>query len=783
MCLCLCWSVAQAGIPSSVLVDGEILSLRNRIDYLQDAPTVTPEKLLAGVYDNSFRRYDRAEVNFRNSGAVWLRVRLTNNTSRMYQVLSLNDVLFTEVDLLYNRAEDGAAVEPVRRSAGLLQGTAKQQWPYYDAAFLLDIPRNQARTIYLRVYTPYFLLLAPYVSDEQTYNLKQIRQASWGHLMVGVMIGVLIYLVMISLTLRTVPEVWSCAGFVAVSFLVLVYRRGYLFPYLSDLHWIKQHLYMLLFAAQAFAYVVFSRQHFDTRNGFPHIDRLLQACLVVSATIFFISLVVPVPWVVTAIGLMGLCIPVTLLVVSIYVWANSERHLTVYIVGTVLFLFSYIFATLESSGFLDLSGVARYGFQAAICLQTVLFSFALGERISAYQAAQVAMAIGMAEAQAENRARGNFLAKMSHELRTPMSGLLGMLQLLEKTPLSDQQQHYMQVMRNAGRMLLSVINDVLDYSRIVAGKLSIHHRNFDLFSEVADLEAMFADAAQQKKIQLRFSVSPHTPNMVCGDVMRLRQILANLISNAIKFTEQGVVTVRLWVEQSSDSAWLLYGEVEDTGIGISQDQLATLFREYAQADGGKRYGGSGLGLVICKQLVELMQGTIQVQSAPGYGSVFHFHIAVSPPTSAVDDEGHHSGEKTISERRAKKVLIAEDNAINSEVILGMLKQLGYGGDVVRNGEEAVKAVCQDDSVWDLVLMDVEMPLLDGMEATKKIRYWEEVNCRNSIPVIALTAHAMGTHGESIVQAGMNDHIVKPVDLEQLQALLLHWLPEDEKTLT
>lgn len=769
-------SAAAAG-SVAVLADNQLLLLQGHIDVLQDGPSIQPEKLLAGEYDSQFRHYDEPAVNFQMA-PVWLRMRIANNTSDGHFVLSINDVLFTEVELLYDRANEGSPPDIVNKQAGLLHGRIKKNWPYYDIAFQLDIPQDQMRTVYLRIHTPYMLLLNPYVSDEQTYSLNQVKQVSWGHLMTGIMVGVLMYLIMIALFVRGMPEVWYCTSFVAVSFLILLYGRGYLFQYLPDSNWIKLHMYAVLFSAQAFTYVGFSRQHFKTQKDFPHVDLLLRASQYATAMLLIASLVMPMHWAIIGVGAMAFSVSILLCICSVYVWANSERHLTIYITGTVMFLFVCIIATIENIGYINLGGGARDAYQAGICLQAILFAVALAERISIYQQEQSALAISAAEAHAESRAKSSFLAKMSHELRTPMNGLLGMLQLLESTPLSNQQQHYTQVMRNSGRMLLGVIDDVLDYSRIVAGKLRIQEGDFNLFEETSEIEMMFTSAAQQKKLQLRFSINPNTPAVVHADASRLRQILTNLVGNAIKFTEQGAVTVRLWIEQCSDEAWLLHGEVEDTGIGITNEQMSGLFREYSQVDGGKNYGGSGLGLVICKQLIEMMQGAIHVESAPGYGSVFRFYIAVKPPLQQIAAGQVIEDMYQAAVHNTAHLLVVEDNEINREVIIGMLNQLGYHAESVSNGEEAVDAVCREANHWNLVLMDVEMPVLDGLAAAQKIRKWEASHCRNAIPIIALTAHTMRTHGDEILQSGMDDYLSKPIDIALLKSMLIRWLPSD-----
>ena len=773
--LVLCAHNASALASPVAVIDGERFSLAGYMDYLPDNPDVAPEALLAGAYDSQLQRYDEKAVKFRNK-ATWFRLRVVNNTADNALVLSMHDVLFTSVQLLYNRAADNQPADRVSMTGGLLDEPQEQPWPYYDIGFRLDIPPGQMRTVYLRLYTPYLMMLAPELSDQQSYNLNQRAKDALGHLLVGVMLGVMLYLAMLGIYVRNLREVRYCIGFVCVSFLILLYLRGYLFHLLPQNLWFNLRLYPLLFTAQAFAYIAFSRQHFKTSSDFPHVDRLLEAGQYLAGALLLASMALPIDWSVNAVLVMVFLLVALLCVCSVYVWANSQRKLTIYIIGTLIFLFACIMIAVESAGFIDLGGHSRKAYEAGICLQTILFALALAEKISDYQEDQTRLAISAAEAHAENRAKSSFLAKMSHELRTPMNGLLGMLQLLERTPLNDQQQHYLDVMRNSGRLLLGVIDDVLDYSRIVAGKLRIEEQDYSVVEVLADVEAMFTPAARQKMLHLHFSINSSNPVLVHGDATRLRQILINLVGNAIKFTEQGTVTVRMWVEQPETGAWLLHGDVEDTGIGMNNQLLAQLFREYSQADGIKSYGGSGLGLVICKQLVEMMGGSILVESAPGYGSLFRFHIAVKAPTGGNTTDYSNTRRPEDGPRRGGRILIAEDNETNREVVVGMLKQLGYVAHCVGNGSEAVRAICRPDSHWDAVLMDVEMPILDGLSATQQIRRWEAEQYRDATPIIALTAHAMRGHEEKTRHAGMDDHLSKPVDLVTLQNMLAKWLP-------
>lgn len=772
--LCLC--AAHAAAPTALVNDGERTPLQGSLDFLVDRPGLEREQLAQGFYDNEFHRYDDRIVNFQRH-PVWLRMHISNSSQSDRLVLSVDDVLFTEAELLYSDSSDESSRSITTQKTGMLHPYIQKNWHYHDIAFLLNIRQDSSKTIYLRLSTPFFMLLDPYVADEMTYSAYQAAQASWGHLMVGIMLGVLLYLAMIALYVRGISEVRHCIAFVSVSFLVLLFGRGYLFGVLPDNAWLNTHLYPLIFSAQAFTYIAFSRRHFKTHQDFPLTDKALLAGEYFSAMQLFASLVVPLEWSVMAVGISAFILIAMLCIASVYIWANSTRRLTVYIFGTLSFLLVCILATAENCGFISLNGKGRSWYEAGLCLQTILFALALAEKINDYQREQTRLAVRAAEATAESRAKSSFLAKMSHELRTPMNGLLGMLQLMDHTTLNDEQRHYMHVMRNSGRMLLGVIDDVLDYSRIMAGKLRIETCDFDLTEVLSDVEALFAQTSRQKQLDLRFSINANTPLQVHGDPIRFRQILINLVSNAIKFTHAGSIAVRCRVEKCGDSEWLLHSEVEDTGIGISTEQMKLLFHEYAQAGHGKSYGGSGLGLAICKQLTEIMGGAIQVESAPDYGSLFRFHIQVTPPHAQTLQQDSHTeanpGDRDNSPKA--RILVAEDNETNREVIISFLQRLGHHAECVNTGIDAVNRVCSDDERWGLVLMDIEMPLMDGLVATRKIRSWEQARGRAALPIIALTAHAIRGYEDRARESGMNDHLSKPIELNKLRKTIEKWL--------
>jgi signal transduction histidine kinase/ActR/RegA family two-component response regulator len=442
--------------------------------------------------------------------------------------------------------------------------------------------------------------------------------------------------------------------------------------------------------------------------------------------------------------------------------ATVKIRLEPHVYQTLLFYIAVAVAVALAIGALFRLRVHRMR-QQAVALEQIVAerTHALREEVAERRRAEDALRVAKVEAELANRAKGQFLANMSHEIRTPMNGIIGMTDLALGTTLTDEQREYLDMVQHSANALLTIIGDILDFSKIESGRLELDLAPFGLRTMLREALSPLVLRAREKALQFTLDVDPSVPDALVGDQGRLRQVLINLVANAIKFTRQGSVTVSVSAEAQDDEQAVVHFAIADTGIGIAPEKQALIFEPFRQADGSttREFGGTGLGLAICQTLVEVFGGRLWVESSPA-GSTFHFTAPLAKG-AAVPVEPVVERPATQEQSRAHlQVLLAEDNRVNQMLAKRLLERWGYTVVLAETGAQAVAAHAKQK--FDIILMDVQMPEMNGFEATAAIRSAERAS-KDRTPIVAMTANAMKGDRERCLAEGMDDYISKPID--------------------
>ncbi len=759
------FALSTQAAPGLVLKDR--FKSANLAPYLSYYCDPTGQMDLAQAQAHALMPLTTPEVAFGyRTDSCWFRFHLHNQAAKAQELLLV--IPFTVLDRVELFSPPGSA-QP-RQIVGDTLAFESRTLRTRPLLFNIDLPAQSQQEYWLRVQTAGSLSLPLRLEQKDRFIEHALLNELVLGLFYGVGVGLFFYNLFLWLAIRERAYLFYVlhVGTITLFFASLQGLAFRLWPEATD--WNSRAPYFFAHVALLFG-ALFAREYLFTQR-WPRLDRamlIMSLILLISACI---QLILPPNPVIVALALLTM-----ILLVSAGLLGLRQRipEARIFALAWGSFLLTCSLFSLDNYGLIRLPG-ALFALQLGIIAQQVLLSFGLAQRINSLKQEKQLHEHETLSARAESEAKSDFLAKMSHEIRTPMNAVLGISQLLQDTRLNTVQRRYVQTLDNAAQTLLQLLNDVLDYSKLNAGKLELEQAPFKLTEVLGECVSLFAMDAQQKQLSLEFEPDTDLPTWVQGDAVRIKQVLINLLSNALKFTEQGHIRVLAHSQAGSRPSQVrITLRVQDTGIGLSPAVQSRLFQSFSQADAStsRRYGGSGLGLAIAKQLVEAMGGDIGLSSREGLGSTFWFslelELACAP--SAAATAAPAAATSTLEDMH---VLVVEDNPVNQLVITGLLSKLGVRVSLSESGAEALHILQSQHQDIDLILMDCEMPVMDGYETSGRIRAHEAQSGLSRLPIVALTAHALSEHRERCLEAGMDDHLSKPIALDKLRSTLQGW---------
>ena len=701
--------------------------------------------------------------------SCWFRFRLANSSAEPLALVL--DVGFPGLDHVRLFMLEGERVKVLIAGSAEPYADRPMRMPSID--FPLHLAAWQAQDYYLRIETHSPFVAPISISSDSVFIEERIERKWWQGIFFGIGAGLFFYNLLLFLRTRERFYAYYLAHLIlGLFFFGAVDGLNYLlWPGWPEWNSRSPHVFMLCLMC---AGALFAREFLATPQ-WSHTDRLLKAVAYLLAGGIAFYLFLPLEYIASVLPAIIMLVTPPLLYAGVKGWRAGQAQASIFLLAWGIFLLAEMFAAVASYGFHFRFDSSLRVMQVGFSVQLILLSLALANRINSLNDERLLHEKESMLARAESTAKSDFLAAMSHEIRTPINAVLGFSQLLAVSRLDPEQRRHIEMLQGAGKSLLTVINSVLDYSKISAGKMQLDHVDFRLRDLLDECLGMATATAMEKPLIMRAKIDKSLPEWVRGDEGHLRQVLLNLLGNAVKFTSQGHVILHASnMPGNTAQDFYLSVQVEDSGIGLNVVDSERLFQAFNQADSSvtRNYGGTGLGLAISRQLVEMMGGQIGVRSTPGHGATFWFTVLLQEIDAphVIENSQLHADQSPLAGLR---VLVAEDNAVNQLVISGLLKVLGIKPVMCGNGRE-VLSLLEGGAVFDMVLMDCEMPVMDGYEATRLVRAREKSMGLPPLPIIALTAHALPEHRERCFAAGMSDHLPKPLSLPTLEAALRRW---------